>query len=123
MTTSIESTEQPLAIAEIEARRIVNGWSVAAAAVGWVPGSMLLLAAADVKLVNDVARAFNVKSYGLEEVASAMGASVTGKIIAGELLTFIPIVGWAIKSSVAASVTKAMGETLIKYFRTRSALV
>jgi len=112
-----------LTIAEAEARRIVNAWTAGAAAVGWVPGSMLVLAGMDAKVVHDVARAFDVKSYSVEEVGAAIGASVTGKIVAGELLTLFPGLGWALKSVVAAGITKGLGEALIAYFRQRSGLV
>lgn len=116
MTSSVKS----LSAAEAEARSIVNRWSVGAAAVGWVPGSMLALAAADVKIVKDVAAAFGVQAFHIDEVTAALGASVAGKVIAGELLSLIPVAGWAIKSGVAAGITKTMGETLIAYFRDRS---
>jgi uncharacterized protein (DUF697 family) len=111
-----------LAEAEKEARRLVNIWTAGAVGVGWIPGSMLALAALDVKLVNDVASAFEVRSYVAEEVAAAIGASVTGKVVAGELLSFFPGVGWAIKAGVAGTVTKALGEGLIAYMRDRSPL-
>ena len=32
------------------------------------------------------------------------------------ILDFIPVVGWGVKSAVAAGVTKAVGEALISYF-------
>ncbi len=113
---TVRSLEQ----AEAEARRIVNGWTAGAAAIGWVPGSMLMLAAADVKLVNDVAKAFGVQTYSIEEVTAAVGATITGKVVAGELLSFLPGLGWAIKSAVASGVTKAMGEAVLQYFKGRS---
>ncbi len=109
-----------LAQAESEARKVLNLWSAGAAAIGWVPGSMLALAAADVKIVKDVAKAFGVEHYSVEEVTAAVGASVAGKIIAGEALSLFPGFGWAVKSGVAAAVTKTMGETMISYFKRRS---
>lgn len=106
--------------AEREARSIVNAWSVGAAGVGWIPGSMLILAGADMELVKDVAKAFGVQSYSFEEVSAAIGASVTGKIVAGEALSLFPGLGWVAKSAVAGSVTKAVGEVIINYMRSRS---
>lgn len=106
-----------------EARRVVNAWTAGAAALGWVPGSMLVLSAMDAKVVHDVAHAFDVKSYTVEGVGAAIGASVTGKIVAGELLTLFPGVGWALKSVVAGAVTKGLGEALIAYFAERTSLV
>jgi uncharacterized protein (DUF697 family) len=81
---------------------------------------MFALAAADVKIVKDIAKAFGVDAYSIEEIGAAVGATATGKIAAGELLSFIPVFGWAVKSAVAASVTKAMGETMISYFKKKS---
>lgn len=106
-----------------EARNVVNAWTAGAAAVGWVPGSMLVLSAMDAKVVHDVAHAFDVKSYTVEGVAGAVGASVTGKLVAGELLTLFPGFGWALKSVVAGAVTKGLGEALIAYFAERTRLV
>jgi uncharacterized protein (DUF697 family) len=81
---------------------------------------MLALAAADVKIVNDVAKAFGVTNFSIEEVTAAIGASVTGKVVAGELLSFFPGLGWIAKSAVAGSVTKAVGEIIVRYFKERS---
>lgn len=108
--------------AEQEARAIVNGWSVGAAAIGWIPGSMFALMGVDAKLTNDVAKAFQVTSYSIEEVTASVGAAVTGKVIAGEALSLFPGLGWIAKSGVAGAVTKGVGETLIRYFRERSPL-
>jgi uncharacterized protein (DUF697 family) len=108
--------------AEREARRLVNRWAAAAAGIGWAPVSSLALAALDAKLVNDVAKAFDVKSYKLEEVTAAVGASVAGKLVATEALSIFPGVGWALKAAVAGVVTKMTGEALITYFRHRSAI-
>ena len=76
----------------------------------------------DAKVVHDVAHAFDVKSYTVEGVAAAVSASVTGKIVAGELLSLFPGIGWALKSVVAGAVTKALGEALISYFHDRCQL-
>jgi uncharacterized protein (DUF697 family) len=115
-----EQDMKSLSQAESEARKVLNAWSAGAATVGWVPGSMFALAAADAKIVSDIAKAFGVTQYSIEEITAAVGASVTGKVVAGELLSFFPGWGWAIKSGVAAGVTKGMGEAMIKYFKKRS---
>jgi uncharacterized protein (DUF697 family) len=107
--------------AEQEARKIVNAWAVGAVAVGWIPGSMLALMGVDVKLVNDVSKAFGVENYSIEELTAAIGAAVTGKVIAGETLSLFPGLGWVAKSFVAGAVTKGVGETIIRYFKARSA--
>ena len=106
--------------AEEHARNIVNAWAVGATAIGWVPGSMLALMGVDVKLVNDVAKAFGVETYSVEEISTAIGAGVTGKVIAGETLSLFPGLGWVAKSLVAGGVTKGIGEVIIKYMKARS---
>jgi uncharacterized protein (DUF697 family) len=111
---------ETLAEAERQARNIINGWSAAAVGIGWIPGSMLALAAADVKIVNDVAKVFGVTNYAVEEVTAAIGASVTGKVVAGELLSFFPGLGWIVKSAVAGVITKSVGEVIVRYFKDRS---
>ena len=108
--------------AEKEARKIVNAWAIGATAVGWIPGSMFALMGVDAKLVNDVSKAFGVENYSVEEIAAAVGAATTGKIIAGEALSLFPGLGWIAKSGVAGAVTKGVGEAIIKYFKARSPL-
>lgn len=109
-----------LAAAEEQARNRVNAWTAGATVVGWVPGSMFLLAAADVRICQEVAECFGVEHWSAESVSAAIGASVTGKIVAGEALSLFPGLGWAIKSFVAGGITKAVGEAIIAYFKSRS---
>jgi uncharacterized protein (DUF697 family) len=109
-----------LAEAERQARQRVNAWTGVATGVGWVPGSMFALAAADVKICHEVAKCFGVEHWSAESVSAAIGASITGKVVAGETLSLIPGFGWAVKSVVAGAVTKAAGEAIIQYFKSRS---
>lgn len=106
--------------AERKARNRVNAWATGAVAVGWVPGSMFLLACGDMAICQEVAECFGVKHYEPEALCAAIGASVTGKIVAGEALSFLPGFGWAIKSAVAGGITKAVGEAIIQYFKSQS---
>ncbi len=115
-----EITMTTLGEAEAMARRRVNAWTAGAVAIGWVPGSMFALAAADVEICREVADCFGVKHWSAEAVSTAVGASVVGKVVAGEALSFVPVLGWAIKSAVAGGITKAVGEAIIEYFRSRS---
>lgn len=107
--------------AEKKARSIVNKWSAGATAVGWVPGSMLALGAADFAMIQQVAETFEVKKYSTEQVVAMVSASFGGKLLV-EGLSFIPGPGWLLKAAVAGGVTKSMGEATIKYFRERSPL-
>jgi uncharacterized protein (DUF697 family) len=81
---------------------------------------MFLLAAGDVELCREVAGCFGVEHWSAESVSAAVGASVTGKIVAGESLSLIPVFGWAIKSVVAGTITKAVGDAILAYFKSHS---
>lgn len=111
-----------LAEAEREARSLVNKWTLAAGAIGVVPGSTLFLAGADVKIIHDVAKAFEVETYTVEEVLAVIGASVAGKTAADVGLSMLPGIGWLIKGGIAAATTKAAGEIMIRYFKAKSGL-
>lgn len=108
--------------AENEARTIVNEWSTAAAAMGWVPGSQFILAGADLKMIHSVAKVFEVEHYNATQITATIGASIGGKAVAHTLLDFIPVAGWIVKSVTAAGVTKTVGEFVIEYFKERTSL-
>jgi uncharacterized protein (DUF697 family) len=50
------------------------------------------------------------------ELLSVLGAGFGFRMIARELLDFIPVAGWAIQSGVAYSGTKALGKAADEYF-------
>lgn len=107
--------------AELQAREIVNRWTLIAGGFSWVPGSTFVLGAADIKMVNDVAKAFDVYGVAAESVFAAVGASMAGKGLV-EVLSFIPGPGWIAKGIIATGITKATGEAVISYFRAKSPL-
>lgn len=111
--------------AEQEAREIVNKWAATAALGGWIPGSTLAFSAADVVMVNQVAKTFAVHISDprsiLASVAGGLGATVAGSVIA-EGVGIIPVFGWAVKSGMMGAKAKALGEAVIVYFRDLSAL-
>jgi uncharacterized protein (DUF697 family) len=113
MTTS-------LAEAEMEARRIVNDWTMGAAAIGWMPGSSIYLAYNQYEMCEGVARAFGVEEASAEATFSAIAGTVVGRTAADVMLSVIPVVGWAVKAGVAAATTKAIGEGIISHYRDRS---
>ncbi|MBK8196562.1 MAG: hypothetical protein IPK76_26445 [Lewinellaceae bacterium] len=51
-----------------------------------------------------------------------MFGSILGGIVATEALSFIPIVGWAVKAGVLAVAKKKIGERVIEYFKERTPL-
>lgn len=112
-----------LAEATTEAKKLVAAAVGAAAGVGWMPGSSLLLGGIDIVLIKQVAAAFEVEDYSIEQVITTIGKRFAGKLLATELLSFIPGPGWAIKGGVAASVTGAAGALLVAYMKDKSPLV
>ena len=90
--------------------------------MGFIPGATLLLAGADVKMVHDVAKAFDVKHYNIKERTAAIAATIAGKTASVALTVWFPVVGWAINADIAGSVTKAAGEIVIAHFKSKSEL-
>lgn len=107
--------------AKITARKVVNRWCAGAAAVGWIPGSTLVLTPGDFVMARTVAGIFEVSAHDVESALAAIVGSVAGRS-AAELLSFIPILGWAVKAGVAAATTKAVGEAVIEHYRELSPL-
>ena len=110
-----------LADAEKKARNCVNAWAAAAAASHFIPGSsMAVLVAGNVKLHKDIAQCFGVDEWSTESLSAAVAASISTKMIAREALSFIPILGGAIKAVGAGAIAKAAGDVVVTYFKSRS---
>ncbi len=112
--------------ADREARQLVDNWTTGAALTGWIPGSSFFLTAADTAMIHQVASAYEVSAFDMENVQSVLGGAVASAIAGGvisEVVGLIPVVGWAIKSAAMAAKAKVIGEEVIKYFRDRSKLV
>lgn len=107
--------------AEKAARNAVNAWSAGATAVSWVPGSSYVLGAADYLMVKQVALAFDVEEYDTVAAIGPAAGGVLGRI-AVEALSLVPVAGWLGKAIIAGTITKAIGESVIAYFRERSPL-
>lgn len=114
-----------LAEADAEAKKIVENWTTGAALTGWIPGSSFFLTAADTAMITQVANAYEVSAFDMDHVTSTLAGAV-GSAIAGGVITevvgFIPIVGWAIKSAAMAAKANVIGKEVIKYFRRLSPL-
>jgi hypothetical protein len=111
--------------ADREARQLVDNWTTGAALTGWIPGSSFFLTAADTAMIHQVASAYEISAFDLENVQSILGGAVASAVAGGvitEVVGLIPVVGWAIKSAAMAAKAKVIGEEVIKYFRERSAL-
>jgi uncharacterized protein (DUF697 family) len=104
--------------AQEQARSAINKWALGFASVAWIPGSHYVMTGGDVTMVIQVG-----SIYGVDLDRTTAGAAFTtiaapliGSKVAHSVLDFVPILGWAAKSAVAAGVTKAVGEALIVYF-------
>jgi len=117
--------DKTLQDADREARKLVDNWTTGAALTGWIPGSAFFLTAADTAMIHQVASAYEVSAFDMENVQSVLGGAVASAIAGGvisEVIGIIPIVGWAIKSAAMAGKAKVIGDEVIKYFRQRSKL-
>jgi hypothetical protein len=111
--------------ADREARQLVDNWTTGAALTGWLPGSSFFLTAADTAMIHQVASAYEVSAFDMENLHSILGGAIASALAGGiitEAIGIIPVIGWAIKSGVMAAKAKVIGETLTTYFREKSDL-
>jgi len=111
--------------ADREARQLVDNWTTGAALTGWIPGSSFFLTAADTAMIHQVASAYQISAFDMDNLHSILGGAVASAIAGGlisEVVGLIPVVGWAIKSAAMAAKAKVIGEEVIKYLRERSTL-
>ncbi|MCY4021672.1 MAG: hypothetical protein OXG39_19895 [Chloroflexi bacterium] len=111
--------------ADREARKLVANWTTGAALTGWIPGSAFFLTAADTAMIHQVASAYGVSAFDMNNLLSVLGGAVASAIAGGvitEVVGIIPLVGWAVKSAAMAAKAKVIGDEVIRYFRERSEL-
>jgi uncharacterized protein (DUF697 family) len=110
--------------AERRARMLVDRWAKAALFTGWIPGSTIPLAGADVLMIRQVGEAFGIPAFDEDALKAHLGGvlgSVAGGAVA-EAVGFVPLVGWAVKSYTMHTKADALGKAVIDYFRQRSPL-
>ncbi len=111
--------------ADREARKLVANWTTGAALTGWIPGSAFFLTAADTAMIHQVASAYGISAFDMNNLLSVLGGAVASAVAGGvitEVVGIIPIVGWAVKSAAMAAKAKVIGDEVIRYFRERSNL-
>lgn len=98
-----------------------TGGGVAAAAI--IPGATTAaLFTLETTMVIHIGRIYRGQQFTKEDAVAVVGAAGfagtvgLGSKIAMEGLNFFPIIGWAIKGGIAASVIKTLGTLIIKYF-------
>lgn len=87
--------------------------AIASGVIAWIPivvVDAVPITAAQVTMVIALGKVFNRKIT--ESVAKSLLATTAATFVGRNLVKFIPIVGWAISSSVAAGITEAVGWTI-----------
>lgn len=84
-----------------------------------------ILSTIEGKMALDIANiyGYDLKKLNPKEISAIVGGILAGgtiaKLIAMEAMTFVPGVGWVIKSAVAGGAIPAMAETIAAYFEKR----
>lgn len=121
--------ERVLPNREARCAAIIHGAAAAAAGAGAltvVPGAdAVAIAPVQVAMVTALANEFDVPvtEAALRSTIYASLGTIVGKGGAGLLLRWIPIAGNVIRASVAASVTEALGWTVVKRLKEGGALI
>ena len=105
----------------IEACAKKNG---AIAAAVFVPGVDLpLLTMNQIRLVLRIAIAYGeeLDQNRAVEIVGVVGAGYGFRMLAREVLDFVPVVGWAVKGAVAYSGTRAIGAAAVRLCEARNA--
>lgn len=111
--------------ARAHAQVLVEKWMTGAALTGWIPGSTLFLAGADIVMIRQVAECYGIQGFDESAVKAHLGGligSMVGGSVAAEVAGMIPIVGWIGKSATMAAKAKVIGDAVINYFEERSPL-
>jgi uncharacterized protein (DUF697 family) len=87
--------------------------------VAVIPGAdMPIMTANQAKMILQIAAAYGqpLGPERIKELAVVVGGGFTFRLLAQQLLDFIPGFGWAVKAGVAYSGTLAMGYAALEYF-------
>jgi len=85
----------------------------------FVPGAdMPILTALQMRMVLGIGACYGekVSTDRAVELLSVLGAGFGFRAVARELLDLVPVAGWAVKSAIAYSATKALGRAADEYF-------
>ncbi len=87
--------------------------------VAIIPGAdMPLMTANQAKMIMQIAAAFGeeIGTERIKELAAVVGGGFALRAVARQALTFVPVLGWAVKGGFGYGGTLAMGYAAIKYF-------
>jgi uncharacterized protein (DUF697 family) len=90
----------------------------------FIPGVDLpVLTLNQLRLVLRIAAAYGqeIDRERLPEILGVLGGAFGFRMLARELLDFVPVAGWAMKGVVAYAGTRALGEAAVRYFDARAA--
>ena len=89
----------------------------------FVPGADLpVLTLNQVRLVLRIADAhgFEIDRERLPEVLSVIGSGLGLRALARRSIGYVPLLGWAVKGTIAYTGTRALGEAAVRYFERRA---
>jgi uncharacterized protein (DUF697 family) len=112
---------RPAVCAELIRRASRHNGLIGAAV--FVPGVDLpMLTLNQLRLVLRIAAAYGqeIDRQRLPEIVGVLGGAFGFRMLARELLDFVPVAGWALKGAVAYAGTRALGEAAVRYFDARS---
>jgi uncharacterized protein (DUF697 family) len=106
---------------KIKCNSIIHVAAVATGAMGVIPigpADTLMITPAQITMIISLGAVFNIRvSENLaKSILGGLALSIAGRAVAATLLSFIPIVGWAIKGATAAGLTEAIGWTAVAHF-------
>jgi len=95
------------------------GCAGTAVLMGPIPGTSAFLTGIEAKMCYDIARAYGFYP-SLEEAGATIGGLVAAsgvlKIVAVEVATWIPIIGWAVKGGIAYKFCNEVGKLAMNHY-------
>jgi uncharacterized protein (DUF697 family) len=106
---------------KIKCNAIIHSASAATGAMGIIPigpADTLMITPAQIAMIISLGAVFNIRvSENLaKSILGGLALSIAGRAVAATILSFIPVVGWAIKGATAAGLTEAIGWTAVAHF-------
>ena len=106
---------------KLKCNAIIHSASVATGAMGIIPigpADTLMITPAQITMIVSLGAIFNIRvSENLaKSILGGLALSIAGRAVAATILSFIPVVGWAIKGGTAAALTEAIGWTAVAHF-------
>jgi uncharacterized protein (DUF697 family) len=106
---------------KIKCNSIIHAAAAATGAMGIIPigpADTLMITPAQIAMIISLGAVFNIRvSENLaKSILGGLALSIAGRAVAATILSFIPVVGWAIKGGTAAGLTEAIGWTAVAHF-------